>query len=165
MSIEEVEKTEDEGGAGSGVCGVTHDVTREFFRSFHRYLIRMGLPPEWLKRKTADNENPPCFGLVGASIYSWMQAASGALPRLRLDMPGEPNYCNDCTPRFQKFAHAHGACLFPHVVFEEREDCGETALVGITRAPYVVINGRNVRMSPRAQKLPRFERLPPADKT
>lgn len=55
----------------------------------------------------------------------------------RLDMPGEVNYCRDCTPAFKAEAEAAGECSFPHVVFEtvNRGDPEDEEIVGVSRTP------------------------------
>lgn len=153
MSTTDVAQPQDEQRGWRGVQHSPHAARRLFFKRLNAKLRKLGInPPD---TKTGVDGTPPCFTLIGSSYSEWLVAASESLPPLRLDMPGEPNYCHDCLPAMRDFAHKHGACLFPHVAFETRTCEGETSVVGITRAPTVKLTPTlEVPLSPVAQKLP-----------
>ena len=85
----------------------------------HATLEDMGLDVTQMDTKTCLDSPPPCFALRESSYAEWLAAALSSPPPLRLDMAAEPNYCRDCSRRFQKVAEKAGACLFPHVRFEK----------------------------------------------
>ena len=59
-------------------------------------------------------------------------------------MPGEPNYCRDCTPEFRGRAILAGKCQFSNVIFETARSNGEKETVGVSRSPHVVPVGYRV---------------------
>lgn len=101
----------------------------------NRKLRSVGVVVEGAAVKTRPSGGPPCFRLGGASYKDWLAQASVEFDMLpyRLSMPAEPNYCYDCTPAFKAEMQAKKACLFPDVTFEEVDEIGEQALVGVSR--------------------------------
>lgn len=110
-----------------------------FFKRLSVALMNYGIDFAKLPKKTSVDSPPPCFDMVGADYESWLRAAShehNTMPKIRYDMPGEPNYCADCTASFRGKAIRKGACLFPNARFEVHRDrvLRETETVGMTRS-------------------------------
>ncbi len=105
----------------------------------NRKLRAVGIVVEGAQVKTRPSGGPPCFRLGGASYKDWLSQASVEFDTLpyRLSMPAEPNYCRDCTPAFKAQMLKINACIFPSVTFEEVDELGERALVGMSRNPDV----------------------------
>jgi hypothetical protein len=117
----------------------------KYFVKLRRSLSEIGVRYERLTKKTPEGGEPPCFALAGADYDSWLTAASltSDVP-YRYDMPGEPNYCRDCTVQFRHKAILAGKCQFPNVRFEIAQSNGEKEVVGVSRSPMVVPNGYRV---------------------
>ena len=119
----------------------------KFFIKLKRRLSNLGVRYERLTKKTPEGQAPPCFKLNGAkqgqSDYEmWLTMASltSDVP-YRYDMPGEPNYCRDCTVQFRERAQKAGSCIFGNVVFETASNNGEKEVVGVSRSPTVIPTG------------------------
>lgn len=105
-----------------------------FYEKLRARLKVVGIDLDKLDYKSDLSTPPPCFVANGANFEQWLKYASvGAIP-IRMDMPGEPNYCNDCLPEFKLKAVACGTCLFPHTRFETRRESGEPATSGVSRS-------------------------------
>lgn len=158
MTADQIQEAEPEQDCTPRVTYGPHDARRLFFRRLHEHLSRLAIEPVETKTGGPESrESPPCFEMVGVSYTDWLAAACESMPPIRLDMPGEPNYCHDCTAQMHAIAKARGTCLFPHAVFEERAMDGEVQVVGITRAATVWVTPElEVRCSPHQQKLPRL---------
>lgn len=117
----------------------------KFYVKLRRRLSNIGVRYEKLTRKTLDGQAPACFNFAGADYDAWLTAASltSDVPH-RYDMPGEPNYCRDCTPEFRGRAIAAGKCQFSNVLFETVRSNGEKETVGVSRSPHVVPVGYRV---------------------
>lgn len=117
----------------------------KFFVKLKRRLSSIGVRYEKLTVLTPPGESPPCFKIAGASYDDWLTAASltSDVP-YRYDMPGEPNYCRDCTVEFRGRAIKAGACRFSNVLFEIASSNGEKEIVGVSRSPKVVPIGYRV---------------------
>lgn len=130
----------------------TEAVTAARFHARHRNeLQRRGVVPTQLPRLTKDGETPPCFKLADVSYDEWLASASllGATVPYRYDMPGEPNYCWDCTADFKCRAKKAGVCQFPGTRFErvqtvirdEHKKVVEVEVVGISRRRHIQFEG------------------------
>lgn len=122
----------------------------KFFVKLKRRLSSLGVRYERLTKKTEPGEAPPCFKIAGASegqtdYEMWLTMASltSDVP-YRYDMPGEPNYCRDCTVHFRHKAIQAGRCIFPNVIFETANNNGEKEVVGVSRSPRVIPKGYRV---------------------
>jgi len=118
---------------------------QKFYAKLNRRLAAIGVRYERLTKKTEEGDAPPCFKLVKADYDSWLSAASLTtdIP-YRYDLPGEANYCRDCTIGFKHRATLAGACLFPNVAFETVQSNGEKEVVGVSRSPQVAPDGYRV---------------------
>jgi hypothetical protein len=115
---------------------------RLYMTRLKQELKKYGIDLSKLPGKTSVANPPPCFVAADCEYEEWLSAASvtdKAMPPVRLDMPGEPNYCHDCTPEFRGKAMANGTCLFTNVRFESRKDwlTKEREMVGISRSRLV----------------------------
>jgi hypothetical protein len=122
----------------------------KFFIKLKRKLSNLGVRYERLTKKMPEGQAPPCFKLAGASegqtdYEMWLTMASltSDVPH-RYDVPGEPNYCRDCTAHFRHKAMQSGACIFPNVIFETASNNGEKEVVGVSRSPRVIPDGYRV---------------------
>lgn len=110
-----------------------------FFKRLREKLWSYGIELDKLPHKTTPQDPPPCFDLGNADYEAWLAVASfehNTMPKTRLDMPGEPNYCADCTASFRGKAIKAGACLFPNMRFEVHRDrvTQEKETYGVTRS-------------------------------
>lgn len=115
---------------------------RLYMKRLERELKTYGISLQKLPRKTSPANPPPCFEAADCSYEDWLSTASAhekSMPPVRLDMPGEPNYCYDCTPAFRAKAMKAGTCIFGNVRFESRKDwlTKEPELVGVSRSRLV----------------------------
>lgn len=94
-------------------------------------------------RRISSADNPPdCFvwqfggnkDIARREYKAWLGMAVTAKVPMRLDMPGEPNYCNDCTAQFKASACRANACRFPNTLFEVTRHMGEKETVGVSRS-------------------------------
>jgi hypothetical protein len=117
----------------------------KFFVKLKRQLSNLGVRYERLTKKTAEGEAPPCFVFADTDYDAWLTAASltSDVPH-RYDMPGEPNYCRDCTVQFRQKAMLAGKCIFKNVIFETSNNNGEKEVVGVSRSPKVLPVGYRV---------------------
>jgi hypothetical protein len=117
----------------------------KFYVKLRRQLSAIGVRYEKLTRKTPEGEAPPCFEFADADYDAWLTAASltSDIPH-RYDMPGEPNYCRDCTVQFRHKAILAGKCQFYNVFFEIAHSNGEKEAVGVSRSPSVIPTGYRV---------------------
>lgn len=121
----------------------------KYFTKMKRRLANIGVRYERLEKYTVEGGAPPCFSEFGVDFNAWLAAASitsfipSGVP-YRYDMPGEPNYCHDCTIMFKQKAKLAGACRFPDVVFETRISNGEPEIVGVSRSPEVAPTGYKI---------------------
>ncbi len=95
-------------------------------------------------------ENPPeCFvtmyrgdrDAAAKSYREWLSSASMTEMRYRFDMPGEPNYCHDCTFAMKEASVRAGTCKFPGTIFELSRAFGEKELTGVSRSAMVPPDG------------------------
>jgi hypothetical protein len=139
----------------AGSIASTEAVTPARFMARLRHeLDRRGISHGTLPRLTAPGETPPCFKLSGANYDQWLATASllGATVPYRYDMPGEPNYCWDCTSAFKGKAKAAGVCRFPGTRFErvqtvirdEQKKVIEVEIVGISRRKHLQFEGSRI---------------------
>jgi hypothetical protein len=135
-----------------------------FYEKLRARLQIVGVDLDQLDYKSDPDSPPPCFTANGADFAEWLKCASvGSIP-LRMDMPGEPNYCNDCTPEFKLKEVRAGRCMFPQTRFEFRKEIGESGTVGVSRsvkvapAEYVVYQEMVVPVEALAGQLKRFAR-------
>lgn len=91
-----------------------------FYARLRHQLESRGISYDDLPRFTPEGESPPCFRGFRVSFDAFLSAAStlGSTVPYRLGMPAEPNYCIDCTAKFQTLAKSRGLCQFPDVRFE-----------------------------------------------
>lgn len=117
----------------------------KYFVKLRRSLSAIGVRYERLTKKTPEGETPSCFKFAGADYNAWLTAASltSDVP-YRYDMPGEPNYCRDCTVQFRHRARLAGKCQFDNVFFETALSNGEKEVVGVSRSPVVIPDGYRV---------------------
>ena len=146
MTVERVEASEQEQEKSEELQDGSDDFQagspRLYMTRLHRDLRRYGIDASKLPRLTRTGESPPCFEMADVSYTEWLKAASASeksMPPIRLDMPGEPNYCADCTPAFRGRAIAAGTCRFQNLRFEKRKDwiTKEDELIGVSRSPRV----------------------------
>lgn len=118
---------------------------QKYYVKLKRRLSDIGVRYERLTKKTPEGSAPPCFTMVKADFDSWLGAASLTtdIP-YRYDLPGEPNYCRDCTIGYKHRATLAGKCLFPNVSFETAQSNGEKEVVGVSRSPQVAPTGYRV---------------------
>lgn len=105
-----------------------------FFKRLTARLDSVGVKIDALDYRTDLRDPPPCFEMSKDDYAEWLRLAAVEMVPVRFDMPGEPNYCHDCTPEFKKRAIGVGACLFPNTRFEVRKDAGEKETVGVSRS-------------------------------
>lgn len=121
----------------------------KYFTKMKRRLANIGVRYERLKKYTEEGQSPACFAAFKVGFDEWLSAASitsfipSGVP-YRYDMPGEPNYCHDCTIMFKRKAQLAGACRFPNVVFETRISNGEPEIVGVSRSPEIAPTGYRI---------------------
>jgi hypothetical protein len=108
-----------------------------FFKKLAERLKSVGIKYGLLDYKTDQQDPPPCYAENGVSYTEWLKFASASTLPIRMDMPGEPNYCHDCTPEFKIKAMKAGNCLFPNTRFEHRKELDEKSTVGVSRSPNV----------------------------
>lgn len=119
-----------------------------FYARLRHQLELRGLDYDALPRLTEPGKAPPCFSRFRVPFDAWLASASmlGATVPYRSDMPGEPNYCRDCTVKFKAFAEKRGACVFPGTKFEhvhtlapgeDGRKVPEVEVVGASRPPRV----------------------------
>ena len=92
--------------------------------------------------KVTNAESPPdCFvwtfgdsGIARREYRAWLGLAVDADVPYRFDMPGEPNYCHDCTATHKAAAVRAGRCGFPNTTFEVARYLGEKETVGVSRS-------------------------------
>jgi hypothetical protein len=108
-----------------------------FFQKLDERLAAVGIDYKQLDSKTDMTSPPPCFVRNRTSYTEWLRFASTGKVPLRMDMPGEPNYCHDCTPEFKIQSMRDGSCLFPNTRFEHRKELDERTTCGVSRSPDV----------------------------
>jgi len=148
MTVERVEASEQEQDESGELQGENSDrpagrgSPRLYMKRLHDELKKYGIDLHKLPKLTHAGQEPPCFEMADTSYEEWLKAASvdnHTMPPIRLDMPGEPNYCADCTVAFRGRAIAAGKCQFPNVIFEGRKDwlTKEVEIVGVSRSARV----------------------------
>lgn len=109
-----------------------------FYDKLRKRLDGLGINLDALDSRTSPDDPPPCYSLARSDYTEWMRLAAVELVPIRYDLPGEPNYCHDCTPEFKGAAMKAGACMFPNTRFEVRRfEGGERETVGVSRSQSV----------------------------
>jgi hypothetical protein len=122
-----------------------------FYARLRHQLESRGVNYDGLPRYTEPGQSPPCFKTLRVPFDAWLSSASmlGATVPYRYGMPGEPNYCYDCTKQFKAFAEKRGACKFPGTRFEhfrtlptdsEGRRIPEVEILGVTRAERLTVD-------------------------
>ena len=90
-----------------------------FYARLSNELSLRGVRVADIPRFTPEGSTPACFKLADVRYEVWLASASlvGATVPYRYDVPGEPNFCFDCTPQFKAKAVAASAFIFPRVRF------------------------------------------------
>lgn len=148
MSVKPNDEPEDdeEGTEEAHASNLTEDIpagpkdnrtVELFYERLGARLNRVGIDLAKLDSKSGPDDPPPCYVTHKADFREWLRYAStGSIP-LRMDMPGEPNYCHDCSPEFKGKAINEGSCLFPNTRFERRKELDEMSTVGVSRSKQV----------------------------
>ena len=105
-----------------------------FYAQLRHKLLTYGINLSGLPALSAPAVAPACFKLAGTDYKEWLKHACDSPPPVRYDMPGEPNYCYDCTAAFKLRAQAAGRCRFPNTRFEHTKNLGEMETVGVSRS-------------------------------
>lgn len=130
-----------------------------FYDQIRKRLSSVGIDYDKLDDRTSVDSPPDCFTENGSDYSEWMRLAAVEPVPIRFDLPGEPNYCHDCTPTFKRDAMKAGTCLFPNTRFEVRKDMGEKETIGVSRSHsvppehYVVYQHMTVPVTALHQKL------------
>ncbi len=122
------------------------DATPEvFYANLRRKIESKGINFDNLPHLSSIGVPPACFvsayrGDRAAALkayHEWLSSASMTEIKYRFDMPGEPNYCHDCTFAMKEASMKAGTCKFPGTVFELNRAFGEKELTGVSRSAMV----------------------------
>ncbi len=126
------------------------DATPEaFYEKLKTKVESKGIDFSILTSLSSPDNPPECFvsaykgdrEAAKKSYREWLSSASMTEIRYRFDMPGEPNYCHDCTFAMKEASVKAGTCKFPGVMFELSRAFGEKELTGVSRSGMVAPDG------------------------
>lgn len=113
----------------------------DFLANLKEKIESKGIDYDELPRITNPEKPPDCFvwkfgdtGIARREYRAWLGLAVDADVPYRFDMPGEPNYCHDCTATHKAAAVRAGRCGFPNTNFEVTRYLGEKETVGVSRS-------------------------------